>query len=101
MTMQPGATRPVPDTTLPANGLSYVKGDTTSPLSEQTIPALLADTVARHGQRPAVVFREQGIRWTWQEFAAAVDAMARDFMRWACAAATASASGRRTAPNGC
>ncbi|MGN5479759.1 AMP-binding protein [Cupriavidus basilensis] len=76
MTMQPGATRPVPDTTLPANGLSYVKGDTTSPLSEQTIPALLASTVARHGQRPAVVFREQGIRWTWQEFAAAVDAMA-------------------------
>ena len=76
MTMQPGTPRPVPDTTLPANGLSYVKGDTTSPLSEQTIPALLADTVARWGQRPAVVFREQGIRWNWQEFAAAVDALA-------------------------
>ena len=45
-------------------------------LSEQTIPALLADTVARCGERPAVLFREQGIRWTWREFAAEVDELA-------------------------
>ncbi|MDW3688462.1 AMP-binding protein [Cupriavidus sp. CV2] len=76
MTMQPGTSRREIDATLPANGLSYVKGDTTSPLSEQTIPALLAETVQHHGQRPAVVFREQGIRWSWQEFSDAVNAMA-------------------------
>ena len=45
-------------------------------LSEQTIPALLADTVARFGERPAVLFREQGVRWTWREFALQVDELA-------------------------
>ena len=60
----------------PRDGLSHVRGDTDAPLSEQSIPALLADTVARCGERPAVLFREQGIRWTWREFAAVVDEMA-------------------------
>jgi len=76
MTMNPGTSGHETGATLPANGLSYVKGDTTSPLSEHTIPALLAETVKRHGQRPAVVFREQGIRWNWQEFSDAVNALA-------------------------
>ena len=43
----------------PRDGLSHVRGDTDAPLSEQSIPALLADTVARFGERPAVLFREQ------------------------------------------
>jgi fatty-acyl-CoA synthase len=60
----------------PADGLSQVRGDPQAPLSEQSIPALLADTVARFGERPAVLFREQGIRWTWREFAALVDELA-------------------------
>ncbi|GAA7770091.1 MAG: AMP-binding protein [Burkholderiaceae bacterium] len=69
MAMQPG-------TSLPIGGLSYVKGSDTPPLSELTVPALLANTAALHGSRPAVVFREQNIRWTWNEFSAEVDRMA-------------------------
>lgn len=61
---------------VPVNGLSYVKGDTAVPLSFATIPGFLADTAGRFANRPAAVFREQGIRWTWQEFAAQVDALA-------------------------
>jgi len=60
----------------PAAGLAHVRGDTDAPLSQQTIPALLASTVARCGSRPAVMFREQGIAWTWREFATVVDEMA-------------------------
>jgi fatty-acyl-CoA synthase len=60
----------------PSDGLSHVRGDTQASLSELTIPALLADTVARHGERPAVCFREQGIAWTWREFATVVDELA-------------------------
>lgn len=74
--MQSGMRPHGADTILPINGLSYVRGDTSSPLSELTVSGLLAETVKRHRQRPAVVFREQGIRWTWQEFSNAVDAMA-------------------------
>jgi fatty-acyl-CoA synthase len=60
----------------PIGGLSQVRGDPHALLSEQSIPALLADTVARFGERPAVLFREQGIRWSWREFAAVVDELA-------------------------
>jgi fatty-acyl-CoA synthase len=60
----------------PVAGLSQVRGDTQAVLSEQSIPALLADRVARFGERPAVLFREQGVRWTWREFAAVVDELA-------------------------
>lgn len=60
----------------PINGLSYVRGATDIPLSDSTIGRLLSDTAARFPERPAVVFREQGIRWTWREFAAEVDVLA-------------------------
>ncbi|CAB3963835.1 MULTISPECIES: AMP-binding protein [Burkholderia] len=76
MKMETGTPGPGADPTLPVGGLSYVRGITDSALSELTVPALLADTVKRHGQRPAVVFREQGVRWNWQAFADEVDAMA-------------------------
>ncbi|MBB2918576.1 AMP-binding protein [Cupriavidus alkaliphilus] len=66
---------PLP-TILPAGGLSHVRGDTSIALSEQTVPALLAQTVAAFPEREAVVFREQGVRWTWREFADAIDALA-------------------------
>jgi len=65
---------------LPVDGMAHVKGDTRIPLSEQTVPDFLAATAARFPDRPAVVFREQGVRWTWREFAAAVDAMAAGLM---------------------
>ncbi|MEP6504115.1 MAG: AMP-binding protein, partial [Betaproteobacteria bacterium] len=60
--------------TLPLAGLSHVKGWTDIPLSDATIYGLLADTARCYPDRPAVVFREQGVRWTWREFVAEVDA---------------------------
>jgi fatty-acyl-CoA synthase len=60
----------------PINGLSYVRGSTDVPLSEATIGQLLCDTASRFPDRPAVVFREQDIRWTWREFADEVDVLA-------------------------
>ena len=60
--------------TLPINGLSHVAGWTDIPLSDATIYGLLADTALCYPDRPAVVFREQGVRWTWREFLAEVDA---------------------------
>ncbi|KWE63384.1 AMP-binding protein [Burkholderia sp. MSMB2157WGS] len=60
----------------PENGLSYVRGATDVPLSEATISRFLLDTAGRFPDRPAVVFREQQVRWTWREFANEVDVLA-------------------------
>ncbi|TCW81085.1 AMP-binding protein [Burkholderia sp. SRS-46] len=60
----------------PENGLSYVRGTTDVPLSEATIGQFLRETAARFPDRPAVVFREQRVRWTWRAFADEVDALA-------------------------
>ncbi|PRG25130.1 AMP-binding protein [Burkholderia multivorans] len=60
----------------PENGLSYVRGATDVPLSEATIGRFLRDTAERFPERPAVVFREQQVRWTWCEFAAEIDVLA-------------------------
>ncbi|NLP61023.1 AMP-binding protein [Paraburkholderia sacchari] len=60
----------------PKDGLSYVRGRTDIPLSNATIGAFLGETAQRFPERPAVVFREQGIRWTWREFAEEVDVVA-------------------------
>jgi fatty-acyl-CoA synthase len=62
--------------TAPRDGLSYVRGATDVPLSHATVGAFLADTIARFPDRPAVVFREQGVRWSWREFGDEVDALA-------------------------
>ncbi|RQH06090.1 AMP-binding protein [Paraburkholderia dinghuensis] len=64
----------------PKDGLSYVRGTTATPLSDATIGAFLLETVQRFPERPAVVFREQGIRWTWREFADEVDVLAAGFL---------------------
>ena len=58
----------------PIDGLSHVAGWTDIPLSNATIYGLLADTAKAYPERPAVVFREQGVRWNWREFLAEVDA---------------------------
>ena len=60
----------------PQAGLSQVRGASEPPLSDLTIHALLAQIVARFPDRPAVVFREQGLRWSWREFGAEVEALA-------------------------
>ncbi|MDR5737136.1 AMP-binding protein [Caballeronia sp. LZ016] len=60
----------------PRDGLSYVRGATDIPLSDATVSRFLHETVGRFPDRPAVVFREQSIRWTWREFAHEVDVLA-------------------------
>jgi fatty-acyl-CoA synthase len=60
----------------PAGGLAYVRGATDVPLSEATIGQFLRDTALRFPDRPAVVFREQGVRWTWKQFDHEVDRLA-------------------------
>src|SRR3984885_12518728 len=60
----------------PKDGLSYVRGSTAIPLSDVTVGQFLLDTARRFPKRPAAVFREQGIRWTWQVFVQEVDVFA-------------------------
>ncbi len=62
-------------------GLSLVAGSTDIPLSDQTIPALLARTVAAKPDGPAVVFREHGVRWRWAEFSDQVDRLASGLLQ--------------------
>ncbi|QQK06335.1 AMP-binding protein [Burkholderia anthina] len=63
-------------TGVPRDGLSIVRGRTDVPLSDAPVAALLRDTAARFPARPAVVFREQGIRWDWCTFAYEIDVLA-------------------------
>jgi fatty-acyl-CoA synthase len=60
----------------PQGGLSQVFGGIDRPLDERTVSRLLDHTAARFGQRPAAVFREQHVRWTWHELQAEVDRLA-------------------------
>ena len=57
--------------------LSHTAGATDVPLLEQTIPDNLDATVARFGDREALVDVQQGIRWTYAEFAGEVERLAR------------------------
>ncbi len=65
----------------PLDGLSYVRGSTDVPLSDATVSRFLLDTVARFPERPGVIFREQGIRWTWRQFADEIDVLASGLLR--------------------
>ena len=59
---------------------SAAKGPTSVPLLEETIPQNLARTVAAHGGRDALVSVEQGLRYTYDEFAEEADRVARGLM---------------------
>lgn len=59
---------------------SIDRGATDSPLLEDTIGANLEKTVARHGDEEAFVVPHQGVRQTWVEFNASVDAVAKGLM---------------------
>ncbi|CAH2601740.1 putative acyl-CoA synthetase YngI [Rhodovastum atsumiense] len=63
-------------TTADRQSLSYVSGTSSVPLLGETIGARLDHTVALHGDRPGLIVRQQGIRWTWRELAERVDAFA-------------------------
>ncbi|MBQ0825433.1 AMP-binding protein [Streptomyces tagetis] len=56
---------------------SYAHGTSTTPLLGDTIGAGLARTVAAHPGREALVDVPSGRRWTYAEFGAAVDEVAR------------------------
>ncbi|MFK7867888.1 MAG: AMP-binding protein [Roseobacter sp.] len=60
----------------PANGLSHVRGDATSPLWRVTIPDLLAQTAQRFPDHDAAVFCDTGVRWTYADLSHQVDRLA-------------------------
>jgi fatty-acyl-CoA synthase len=60
----------------PIEGLSHVRGATDVALSDATVHRLLDATAKRWPDRPAVVFREQGVRWSWSRFLEEVDTLA-------------------------
>jgi len=59
---------------------AIAKGPTDTPLLEETIGDNLAATVARFPDHEALVVPHQGIRQTWSEFSATVDAVAKGLM---------------------
>ena len=61
---------------IPQAQLSHTAGPTDVPLLEQTIPDNLDATVARFGDREALVDVQQGIRWTYREFSDRVTELA-------------------------
>ncbi|MEY4843746.1 MAG: hypothetical protein RL312_27, partial [Pseudomonadota bacterium] len=56
--------------------LSYVTGQSDQPLIGETIGTNFARTVAQWGDRPGLIVRQQGIRWSYAELGAKVDAFA-------------------------
>ena len=58
------------------DALSYAHGASNVPLIGETIGAHFDRTVARWGERPALVVRQQGVRWSYRELAEKVDAFA-------------------------
>jgi fatty-acyl-CoA synthase len=53
--------------------LSYAHGTSETPLRGETIGAMWDGVVARQGDRPALVSRHQGSRWTYAELGEQVD----------------------------
>ena len=58
------------------DGLSYVHGASDVPLLGETVGAHFQRAAARWPDRPALIVREQAIRWTYAELDAQVDAFA-------------------------
>jgi fatty-acyl-CoA synthase len=56
--------------------LSYVSGPSSKALIGETIGHHFQRGVQRWGERPALVVRQQGVRWTYAELGARVDALA-------------------------
>src|SRR6476661_5016150 len=60
--------------------LSHTAGTTDVPLLDQTIPDNLDATVARFGDREALVDVQRGVRWTYREFSDRVTGLARGLL---------------------
>ena len=56
---------------------AYAHGPSDTPLRGETIGRMWDDVVGAHGDRPALVSRHQGIRWTYGELDAEVTRCAR------------------------
>ena len=59
---------------------AYAAGPTDVPLLDDTIGSNLARTVAKHGNREALVSVHQQIRWTYDDFADRVTALAKGML---------------------
>jgi fatty-acyl-CoA synthase len=64
----------------PDGGLSHVRGEAAPALLEYTIGEALARTMRTWPKAEALVSVHQGVRWTWAEFGARVDALAAGFL---------------------
>jgi fatty-acyl-CoA synthase len=64
------------DTSMTEAALSYVHGASDIPLIGETIGRSFDQTVARWGDRPALIVRQQGLRWSYSELGDKVDAFA-------------------------
>ena len=60
---------------------SYVRGDDTAPLIEMTIGDRFDQTVASYPDGEALIVRHQGVRWSWRELRARVDAVAAGLLQ--------------------
>ncbi|THA75778.1 AMP-binding protein [Streptomyces sp. LRa12] len=66
--------------TAPAPQPSYAHGTSTTPLLGDTVGANLGRAIAAHPDREALVEVPSGRRWTYAEFGAAVDELARGLL---------------------
>ena len=80
---------------------SYAHGAGAAPLLGETIGENLDRTIARFGDREALVSVHQDVRLTYDEFGQAVDRLARALVASGIGPAIVSASGARTARSGC
>src|SRR6185437_11591356 len=60
---------------------SYVSGASTVPLLGETIGANLDRAMARWGDRPALIVRQQGIRWSYRELGDRARRLATGFLK--------------------
>jgi fatty-acyl-CoA synthase len=77
----------------PREGHSYVVGDKSVDLRHITIPQLLAETVARHGPRDAVVLAKEGRTLSYYDLDREVDALHLVCWPWGWEKGTGWASG--------
>ena len=59
-----------------SQALSYAHGASAVPLIGETIGVNFAHTVMRWGERPGLIVRHQGVRWTYRELGERVDGFA-------------------------
>jgi fatty-acyl-CoA synthase len=67
---------PISTNSVPIDGFSHVRGDTSLSLTEITIPQFFEQTRKLHGPKLAAVFCAENIRWTWDELANEIDKLA-------------------------